>query len=54
MSPNFLIEVGRILYPEMSDQDIQGTIQEIRRENPDVTDEDIVLGVLQYFMTEDR
>lgn len=46
----FLLNVGKILFPGTPDQQIMQAIQEIKQEDPSATDEDIVLEVLEEFM----
>lgn len=48
---DFLYQLGKILYPEASDQNINETIQELRQAHPDQDDEMLALGVIQYFVS---
>jgi hypothetical protein len=48
---DFLFQLGKILYPEASDQDINESIQEIKQQMPDQDDQMIALGVIQHFVS---
>lgn len=51
---DFLYHLGKTLYPEATDQDIQETIQELRQTHPDMDDEMIALGVIEHFVSGGR
>lgn len=42
-----LLKIGKVLFPEASDQEIMQEIQSIKAEDPELTDEDILVAVLQ-------
>lgn len=47
---DFLFQLGKILYPEASDQEINETIQELRQAAPDQDDQMLALGVIDHFV----
>lgn len=48
---DFLFQLGKILYPEASDQDINEAIQELKQAHPDQDDQMIALGVIDHFVS---
>lgn len=48
---DFLFQLGKILYPEASDQDINETIQELKQAHPDLDDQMLALGVIDHFVS---
>lgn len=51
---DFLHKVGKILYPQASDQEIMQAINQIKQTHPKETDENIVLSVLVDFVQSKR
>lgn len=48
---DFLFQLGKLLYPEVSDQEINETIQELHQAHPDMDDQMIALGVIDHFIS---
>lgn len=47
---DFIAQVARILYPEMSPQEIQRAIQQVKQESQGQPDEIIVLGMIDDYV----
>lgn len=48
---NFLYELGKLLYPQASDQEINSAIQELKRAHPRDDEQTIALGVIDHFIS---
>lgn len=51
---NFLMQLGHILYPKASDQEIMDTINELKKAHPKEDEQMLALGVVEHFINGEK